>query len=118
MGSPEDKVVREMPATAVWERDSQVDVVLHQPHASIAGPALLVVVAHDVLVVGVRMLRQVPLDQISGLVCCKPAHIKWLSNPSRIGKRRVPVLTSPGRCPPLKCRMLSSIFYLFNAQQQ
>ena len=65
--------------------------MLHQPHASVAGPALLVVVAHDVLVVGVRMLRQVPLDQISGLVRCKPAHTKWWSNPNRIGTRRAPV---------------------------
>lgn len=47
--------------------------MLHQPHAGVTGPALLVVVAHDVLVVGVRVLGQVPLDQISGLVSREPS---------------------------------------------
>ena len=52
--------------------NSQVDIMLHQSHAGVAGPALLVVVTHDVLVVGVGVLRQVPLDQISGLVSREP----------------------------------------------
>ena len=39
---------------------AQVKVMLHKPHASISWPALLVVVAHNVLIVGVRVLRQVP----------------------------------------------------------
>lgn len=41
---------------------SQINIVLHESHARVPGPALLVVVADDVLVVGVRVLRQVPLD--------------------------------------------------------
>ena len=57
-------------------RDSQVDVMLHQSHAGVTGPAFLVVVAHDVLVVGVRVLCQVSLDQISGLVCGEPAMVE------------------------------------------
>jgi hypothetical protein len=39
------------------DNDSQVDVVLHQSHPGVSGPALLVVVAHNVLIVGVRVLR-------------------------------------------------------------
>ena len=51
---------------------AQVDVMFHQPHASISGPAFLVVVAHNVLVVGVRVLCEVALDQLSRLLSCKP----------------------------------------------
>lgn len=46
--------------------------MFHQPHASITWPALLVVVTHNVLIVGVRVLREVPLNQISGLVSREP----------------------------------------------
>lgn len=53
---------------------TQVDIVLHEPHASISGPALLVVVPHNVLVVGVRMLCEVALDQILGLLSCEAEH--------------------------------------------
>lgn len=42
--------------------------MLHQSHPGVSGPALLVVVAHNVLIVGVRVLRQVPLDQVPGLI--------------------------------------------------
>ena len=44
---------------------AQVDVVFHQTHAGITRPAFLVVVADDVLVVGIRMLRQVALDEVA-----------------------------------------------------
>lgn len=47
---------------------AEVDVVLHEAHAGVAGPALLVVVADDVLVVGVRVLGEVALDELLGLV--------------------------------------------------
>lgn len=40
---------------------AQVNVVLHQSHPGVTWPALLVVVADDVLVVGVRVFGQVPL---------------------------------------------------------
>ena len=52
--------------------NSQVDVMLHESHAWVSGPALLVVVAHDVLVVGVRMLCQVALDQVPCFFCWEP----------------------------------------------
>ena len=38
--------------------------MLHESHAAVARPALLVVVAHDVLVVRVGVLGQVALNQI------------------------------------------------------
>lgn len=65
--------------------DSQINVVLHQPHARVAGPALLVVVADNVLIVRVRMLRQVALDQIAGFFSGKPTKqmqrkVKYISN--------------------------------------
>lgn len=50
----------------------QVNIMLHQSHPSISGPALLIVVAHYVLVVGIRMLSKVALDQISCLISGKP----------------------------------------------
>lgn len=46
--------------------------MFHEAHPSIPGPTLLVVVAYDVLVVGIWMLCQVPLNQVSCLICCKP----------------------------------------------
>lgn len=46
--------------------------MFHQPHAGVTWPALLVVVTHNVLIVGVRVLREVPLNQISGLVSREP----------------------------------------------
>lgn len=50
----------------------QVDIMLHQSHAGITWPTLLVVVTNYVLVVGVWVLRQVPLNQIPGLVSREP----------------------------------------------
>ena len=51
---------------------AQVDVMFHESHASISGPAFLVVVAHNVLIVGVRVLCEVALDQLPRLLCCEP----------------------------------------------
>ena len=48
--------------------------MFHEAHPSIPGPALLVVVAYNVLVVGIWMLCQVPLNQVSCLICCKPGN--------------------------------------------
>lgn len=56
--------------------NSQVDVMLHQSHACITGPALLVVITHNVLIVGVWVLSQVPLNQISGLISREPGREK------------------------------------------
>ena len=47
---------------------AQVDIVLHQPHPGVTRPALLVVVADDVLIVGIGMFGQVSLNQVSGLL--------------------------------------------------
>ena len=44
---------------------AEVHVVLHEAHAGVARPALLVVVADDVLVVGVGVLGEVALDEPS-----------------------------------------------------
>ena len=50
----------------------QIDVVLHESHARVSRPALLVVVAHDVLIVGIRMFCQVTLDQVTSLLSSEP----------------------------------------------
>lgn len=49
--------------------DSQIDVMFHQPHAGIPRPALFVVVAHDVFVVWIGVLREITLNQVSGILC-------------------------------------------------
>lgn len=64
--------VRAISRTTFFKGHLQVDVVFHQPHPGVTWPALLVVVAHNVLIVGVRVLREVPLNQISGLVSREP----------------------------------------------
>lgn len=46
---------------------AEVDVVLHESHAAVPRPAFLVVVANDVLIVRIRILRQVTLDEVTGL---------------------------------------------------
>lgn len=69
---PEINRIHQKPSTPAEGGHSQVNVVLHQPHPGVSGPALFVVVAHNVLVVGVRVFRQVPLDQVSSLVSCEP----------------------------------------------
>ena len=48
--------------------------MFHESHASISRPALLVVVADDVLVVGVRVLREVPLNELPSLLSREPAN--------------------------------------------
>ena len=50
--------------------------MFHESHASISRPALLVVVADDVLVVGVRVLREVPLNELPSLLSREPANIQ------------------------------------------
>jgi hypothetical protein len=42
--------------------------MLHQPHPAVLRPALLVVVADDVLVVGVGVFGEVALDELTGFV--------------------------------------------------
>lgn len=61
------------PAAIAPATCSQVDVVLHEAHASVAGPALLVIIAHNVLVVWVRVLGEVALDQVPCLIRGEPA---------------------------------------------
>lgn len=46
--------------------------MLHEAHAGISGPALLVIIANDVFIVGVRVLCQVTLDQVPSFICCEP----------------------------------------------
>lgn len=46
----------------------QVHVVLHEPHPSVSRPALLVVVTDNVLIIGVRVLCEVALDQVTSLL--------------------------------------------------
>lgn len=46
--------------------------MLHKSHAGVTGPALLVVVPHYVFIVGVRMLRQISLNQVSGFISREP----------------------------------------------
>ncbi|KAH3880742.1 hypothetical protein DPMN_004664 [Dreissena polymorpha] len=53
---------------------SQVDIVFHEPHPGVPGPALLVVVSHDVLIVWVWVLSQVALDQVPGILSREPDH--------------------------------------------
>lgn len=47
---------------------SQIDVMFHESHSGISWPALFVVVTHNVFIVGIGMLGQVPLDEITGLL--------------------------------------------------
>lgn len=50
---------------------SEVDIVFHESHSAVLGPALFVVVPDYVFVVGVRVLSQKPLHQLTGLISDK-----------------------------------------------
>lgn len=52
--------------------NSQVNIMLHQSHAGITGPALFVVVTHNVFIVRVWVLCEIPLYQVPGLISRKP----------------------------------------------
>lgn len=47
--------------------------MLHETHARVAWPALLVVVTDDILVVRIGVLRQVTLDQVARFLRREPA---------------------------------------------
>ena len=51
----------------------KINIMLHEPHASISGPALPVIVAHNVFIVRIRVLCEVALDQITSFFSWKPA---------------------------------------------
>lgn len=53
--------------------------MLHEAHAGVSGPALLVIVANDVFVVGVRVLCQVTLDKVPSLICCEPTETRCVA---------------------------------------
>mmetsp|Transcript_8730 Transcript_8730/g.18587 ORF Transcript_8730/g.18587 Transcript_8730/m.18587 type:complete len:747 (-) Transcript_8730:2392-4632(-) len=73
---------------------AQVHVVLHQPHARVTGPALAVVVADDVLVVGVRVLGEVALDQVLGLLGSEAEEDVDLVDVARVEADGVPRLSA------------------------
>ena len=50
---------------------AQVHVVFHETHAGVTRPALLVVVAYNVLVVRIGVLSEVALYEVFGLFSCK-----------------------------------------------
>ena len=51
------------------DSSAEVNIMFHQPHACITRPAFFVVVANYVLIVGIRVLGEVALDQITSLFC-------------------------------------------------
>lgn len=51
---------------------AKINIVLHEPHASIPWPAFPVVVAHNVLIIWIRVLCQITLNQITCFISCKP----------------------------------------------
>lgn len=53
---------------------SQINIMLHQPHPTILGPASLIIVAHNVFIIWVGVLSQKPLDELSCFIRHKPEH--------------------------------------------
>ena len=51
---------------------AKVDIVFHEPHASITRPTFLVIITHYVLIVRVRMLSEVTLNEISSFLGSEP----------------------------------------------
>ena len=66
--------------------------MLHESHAAVTWPALLVVVADNVLVVGVRVLREVPLDQVPRFLLREAEHDVELVNVAAVETDRMPRL--------------------------
>ena len=100
---------------------AQVHVVLHQSHARVTRPALLVVVAHDVLVVGVRVLRQEALNQVLRLLRREPEYDVHLVHIARVQPDRVPRLrlrVVEGQILVRQCRRTCQLRRARHAQQQ
>ena len=66
--------------------------MLHQSHARVPRPALLVVVPDHVLVVGIRVFREVPLDEILSFLGGEPEEHVDLVNVPAVQADRVPRL--------------------------
>lgn len=49
-----------------------MDIVPHQTHARVSGPALLALVTNNIFEVGVRLLGEEPLDEIPRFLSCEP----------------------------------------------
>ena len=67
----------------------EIHVVLHQPHASVSRPAFLVIVANNVLVVGVRVLCEVSLNQVTSLLGRKSEEDVYSLHIARVESNRV-----------------------------
>lgn len=50
------------------DRSAEIDVMLHKTHAAIFGPALLVIVPDNILVIGIWVFSQISLDEIFGFI--------------------------------------------------
>lgn len=68
---------------------SKGEVYLHETHSLIARPTLAVVVPDDVLIVGVRVLREVPLDQVPRFLSAESEEHVDLVHISRVETDRV-----------------------------
>jgi len=71
---------------------TQVDIMSHQSHSRITRPALLVLVADDILEVRVWLLRQEALDKVSRLVSGEAPEYPDLVNVTGVESDRVAVL--------------------------
>lgn len=46
--------------------------MLHQSHPGISGPTLLIVVTDNVLIVGIRVLSEIALNEVPSLISREP----------------------------------------------
>jgi hypothetical protein len=53
---------------------SQVHIMFHQPHPAVFGPAPLVIVPDDILVIGIGVFSQESLHKFPRLISHKPKH--------------------------------------------
>ena len=53
---------------------AQIDIMFHQPHPAVLGPAPLVIIPHHIFIIGIGVLCKESLNELSGLVRYKPEH--------------------------------------------
>lgn len=62
----------------------KINIMFHKSHASISGPAFSVIVAHNVLIVRIRVFCKVSLNKITSFISWKSKDTKKASENHRI----------------------------------
>lgn len=85
--------------------------MLHEPHSSVSWPALLIIVAHHVLIVRIRVLSQIALNEVSSLLM---GEAKQYMNPIYIPRIKPDWMPSLNFCVPVSNEFVWHLWWASN----